>query len=110
MIQLIKITVRIDKDNRNIIICDNGIGMNKEELIENLSTIAKSGTQNFLQHLSSDAKKDSMLIGQFGVGFYSAFMIAEYTTVTSRKGSYTWDSDGLGKYTVISSFYMVNHL
>ena len=99
-----KITVRIDKDNRNIIICDNGIGMNKEELIENLGTIAKSGTQNFLQHLSGDAKKDSMLIGQFGVGFYSAFMIAEYITVTSRKAgeerSYTWDSDGLGEYTV----------
>ena len=99
-----KITVRIDKDNRNIIIRDNGIGMNKEELIENLGTIAKSGTQNFLQHLSGDAKKDSMLIGQFGVGFYSAFMIAEYITVTSRKAgeekSYTWDSDGLGEYTV----------
>jgi molecular chaperone HtpG len=61
--------VRIDKDNRNIIICDNEIGMNKEELIENFST-TKSGTQNFLQHLSGDAKKDSMLIGQFGVGFY----------------------------------------
>ena len=99
-----KVTVTVDKDNRNIIIRDNGIGMNKEELMENLGTIAKSGTQNFLEHLSGDSKKDSILIGQFGVGFYSAFMVADHITVTSRKAgekkSYTWHSDGLGEYTL----------
>jgi len=99
-----KITVKVDKANRKIIIRDNGIGMNKEDLIENLGTIARSGTQNFLQGLSGDDKKDNMLIGQFGVGFYSSFMIADSITVTSRKAgeqnSYVWDSDGLGEYTV----------
>lgn len=99
-----KITVKVDKDNRNIIIRDNGIGMNKDELIENLGTIARSGTHNFLERLSGDTKKDSMLIGQFGVGFYSTFMVADHITVTSRKAgeeqSYTWYSDGLGEYTV----------
>lgn len=99
-----KVTVKVDKDNRNIIIHDNGIGMNKDELVENLGTIARSGTQNFLERLSGDNKKDSMLIGQFGVGFYSSFMIADHITVTSRKAgeeqSYTWYSDGLGEYTV----------
>ena len=99
-----KITVQIDKENGNIIIRDNGIGMNKEDLIENLGTIAKSGTQNFLNQLSGDAKKDNMLIGQFGVGFYSAFMVADYITVTSKKAgenkSYVWHSDGHGEYTI----------
>jgi len=99
-----KITVKVDKDNRNIIIKDNGIGMNKEDLMENLGTIARSGTQNFLEQLSGDNKKDSMLIGQFGVGFYSTFMVADYVTVTSKKAgeekSYTWHSNGLGEYTI----------
>ena len=99
-----KITVKVDKDNRTIIIRDNGIGMNKDELIENLGTIARSGTQNFLEQLSGDNRKDSMLIGQFGVGFYSTFMVADYVTVTSKKAgeekSYTWHSDGLGEYTI----------
>jgi len=99
-----KITVKVDKDNRNIIIRDNGIGMNREDLIENLGTIARSGTQHFLNQLSGDAKKDNMLIGQFGVGFYSAFMLADYITVTSMKAgeekSYTWHSDGFGEYTI----------
>lgn len=99
-----KITIKLDKDNRKIVIRDNGIGMNREELIENLGTIARSGTQNFLQNLSGDTKKDSMLIGQFGVGFYSAFMAADSITVTSKKvgeeKSYTWHSDGLGEYTI----------
>ena len=100
----LKITVKVNKDNKQIIIRDSGIGMNREDLIENLGTIAKSGTQNFLEHLSGDAKQDNMLIGQFGVGFYSAFMVAGYITVTSKKAgedkSYTWHSDGLGEYTV----------
>ncbi len=101
---IFKITVRIDKDKRHIIIRDNGIGMNREDLIDNLGTIAKSGTGNFLNNLSGDAKKDSMLIGQFGVGFYSAFMVADSITVTSRKAgeekAYVWQSDGLGEYIV----------
>ncbi|MCC8415861.1 MAG: molecular chaperone HtpG [Rickettsia endosymbiont of Gnoriste bilineata] len=99
-----KITVRIDKDKKQIIIRDNGIGMNREDLIDNLGTIAKSGTRNFLNNMSGDAKKDSMLIGQFGVGFYSAFMVADNITVTSRKAgeekAYVWQSDGLGEYMV----------
>ncbi|BFD45492.1 MAG: molecular chaperone HtpG [Rickettsia endosymbiont of Sergentomyia squamirostris] len=101
---IFKITVRIDKDKRQIIIRDNGIGMNREDLIDNLGTIAKSGTGNFLNNLFGDAKKDSMLIGQFGVGFYSAFMVADSITVTSRKAgeekAYVWQSDGLGEYIV----------
>ena len=99
-----KITIRVDKENKNIIIRDNGIGMNREDLIENLGTIAKSGTQKFLSQLSGDAKKDNMLIGQFGVGFYSAFMVADYVTVASRKAGekkiYIWHSDGCGEYTI----------
>lgn len=99
-----KITVKVDQDKKQIIIRDNGIGMNKEDLIENLGTIARSGTGNFLQNLSGDAKKDSSLIGQFGVGFYSSFMVADKITVTSRKageeGVYCWQSDGLGEYEV----------
>ena len=100
----LKIIVKVDKDNKQIIIRDNGIGMSREELIENLGTIAKSGTQSFLEQMSGDAKKDNMLIGQFGVGFYSAFMIGDYVTVTSKKTgeekSCTWHSDGLGEYTL----------
>ncbi len=99
-----KITARIDKDKKQIVIRDNGIGMNREDLIDNLGTIAKSGTGNFLNNMSGDAKKDSMLIGQFGVGFYSAFMVADNITVTSRKAgeekAYVWQSDGLGEYIV----------
>ncbi|WPY01399.1 Chaperone protein HtpG [Candidatus Trichorickettsia mobilis] len=99
-----KITVKVDKDKRTITIRDNGIGMNKSDLIENLGTIARSGTQMFAEQLSGDVKKDNLLIGQFGVGFYSAFMIAEAITVTSRKAgeqqAYVWHSDGVGEYTV----------
>nr|WP_016926634.1 molecular chaperone HtpG [Rickettsia conorii] len=102
-----KITVKVDKDNRQIIIRDNGIGMNKDDLIENLGTIARSGTANFLKSLSGDSKKDNMLIGQFGVGFYSSFMVADKVTVTSRKAGedkvHIWESDGLGEYTVSDS-------
>src|SRR5690606_24150714 len=71
-----KIRLYIDKKNRVLTIADNGIGMNHDDLIENLGTIARSGTQNFLEGLTGDAKKDNQLIGQFGVGFYSSFMIA----------------------------------
>ncbi|KAJ6645066.1 Chaperone protein HtpG, partial [Pseudolycoriella hygida] len=101
---IFKITVKVDKEKKQIIIRDNGIGMNKEDLIDNLGTIARSGTDNFLQNLSGDAKKDNMLIGQFGVGFYSAFMIADTITVNSKKAgeekAYSWQSDGVGEYIV----------
>ncbi|MGX6960097.1 MAG: molecular chaperone HtpG [Rickettsia endosymbiont of Pentastiridius leporinus] len=102
-----KITVKIDKNNGQVIIRDNGIGMNKDDLIENLGTIARSGTANFLKNLSGDSKKDNMLIGQFGVGFYSSFMIADKVTVTSRKAGedkvYVWESEGEGEYIVSDS-------
>lgn len=99
-----KITIKVDKEAKTITIRDNGIGMNRDDLNENLGTIAKSGTQSFIDKLSGDSKKDSMLIGQFGVGFYSSFMIADQITVTSRKAGedkvYTWYSDGKGEYTI----------
>lgn len=83
-------------------VTDNGVGMNEAELIENLGTIAKSGTKAFLSRLSGDAKKDSNLIGQFGVGFYAAFMVAESIEVYSRKAGedrcWKWTSDGKGSY------------
>ena len=95
-----KIEIKIDKDKKTLTISDNGIGMNKEDLINNLGTIAKSGTKNFLENLSGDAKKDSQLIGQFGVGFYSAFMVAEKIEVLSKKAlddkAYLWISDASG--------------
>lgn len=95
-----KIEITIDKDKKTLTISDNGIGMNKEDLINNLGTIAKSGTKSFLENLSGDAKKDSQLIGQFGVGFYSAFMVANKIEVLSRKAlddkAYLWTSDANG--------------
>ena len=100
----LSITIALDKDKREVIIEDNGIGMSAEELIENLGTIAKSGTQNFLEQLTGDNKKDSNLIGQFGVGFYSSFMAADKVTVISKKAGSdkagSWISDGTGEYTV----------
>lgn len=99
-----KIVVKVDKDKKTISIKDNGIGMNKDDLISNLGTIARSGTQNFIKQLSGDSKKDNMLIGQFGVGFYSGFMIADRITVNSKKAgenqAYSWTSDGNGEYIV----------
>lgn len=89
-----------------ITVRDNGIGMSREEVIANLGTIAKSGTREFFSHLSGDAQKDSQLIGQFGVGFYAAFIVADKVTVTTRKAGLAqdegvrWESDGKGEYTV----------
>lgn len=92
-----RIDISIDKKKKTITISDNGIGMSKDELISNLGTIARSGTKGFLNNLSGDAKKDSSLIGQFGVGFYSAFMVAKKIEVISRKAlsdeAYKWTSD-----------------
>lgn len=101
------ITLSIDKENSLLIIEDNGIGMSKEELMNNLGTIASSGTKKFLEKLSEQDKKDSNLIGQFGVGFYSAFMVAKKIVVDSRSAhggnAYKWVSSGDGSYTIENS-------
>ena len=92
------------KSSRTLTIADNGIGMNRDELIENLGTIARSGTAAFVGELTGDAKKDMSLIGQFGVGFYSAFMVADKVEVLSRKAGdsegWRWTSDGQGSFTI----------
>lgn len=99
-----KINISFNEDKNTLTIEDNGIGMNESELIENLGTIAKSGTKGFLNALSGDKKKDSALIGQFGVGFYSSFMVADKVVVTSKKAledkAYSWISDGKGEYEI----------
>ena len=91
-------------DKRTLTIADNGIGMSHDELNDNLGTIARSGTKSFLQSLTDEQKKDSNLIGQFGVGFYSAFMVADKVEVTSKAygqdQAYKWVSDGREKYTI----------
>lgn len=93
-----------EKKQKTLTIRDNGIGMNDKELEENLGTIARSGTRNFIEHLTGDARKDSNLIGQFGVGFYSAFMVAESIEVISRKAgedkAWKWTSDGKGEFEI----------
>src|ERR1051326_9480394 len=100
------IRVAYDKDARTITVSDNGIGMTREEVIENIGTIAKSGTNEFFQSLTGDQQKDASLIGQFGVGFYSAFVVADKVTLTTRRAGLPpeagvrWESDGLGEYTM----------
>ena len=93
-----------DKPARTLVIDDNGIGMTETELIENLGTIARSGTSAFVRELGADAKKDVSLIGQFGVGFYSSFMVADRVEVLSRRAgeaqAFRWVSDGKGEFTV----------
>lgn len=99
-----KIEISYDAEKNTLTISDNGIGMNEQDLIENLGTIAKSGTKNFLSKLSGDKKKDSALIGQFGVGFYAAFMVASKIIVTTKKAgesqAYAWISDGSGEFEI----------
>jgi molecular chaperone HtpG len=93
-----RIELDLDEENKTLTISDTGIGMSEEDLVSHLGTIARSGTKNFLSHLSGDARKDSNLIGQFGVGFYSAFMVADKVEVVSRKAgenqAWRWTSDG----------------
>ncbi len=102
-----KITVSFDSDKKIITISDNGIGMNEEDLNNHLGTIAKSGTKSFLQSLTGDKKKDSNLIGQFGVGFYSVFMVAQKVIVNTKKAldskGWTWISSGNGEYEILES-------
>lgn len=102
----LKIRVAFDKDARTVTVSDNGVGMNRQEVIENLGTIARSGTRAFLESLTGDKAKDAHLIGQFGVGFYSAFIVADRVTVTTRRAGLTaehgvrWESSGEGEYTL----------
>ena len=97
-----QINIKLDVEDKSITIADNGIGMNEEELISSIGTIAKSGTKSFVEAMTGDAKKDSNLIGQFGVGFYSVFMVAKSVDVISKKAgeeqAYKWSSDGSGSY------------
>ena len=100
------ITLTIDKEAGTLTVADNGIGMDESDVVDNLGTIARSGTEKFLAQLSGDQKKDAQLIGQFGVGFYSAFIVAEKVTVETRKAGsdkasgVRWESDGQGEFTV----------
>jgi molecular chaperone HtpG len=102
----LKIRVDFDSEKGTVTISDNGIGMNREEVIDNLGTIAKSGTADFLKNLTGDQKKDSKLIGQFGVGFYSGFIVADEVAVVSRKAGapasegVRWVSKGDGEFTI----------
>jgi molecular chaperone HtpG len=93
-----RIDLEVDETNKTLTVSDTGIGMNEEDLVSHLGTIARSGTKSFLAQLSGDARKDSNLIGQFGVGFYSVFMVADKVEVTSRKAgedkTFKWTSDG----------------
>jgi len=102
----LRIRIESDKERNTITVIDNGIGMSRDELVEHLGTIARSGTAEFLQQMTGDQQKDAQLIGQFGVGFYSSFMVADKVVVESRRAGLTvddgvrWESDGAGEFTV----------
>lgn len=102
----LSIRIEVDKENRQLVIVDNGIGMSRDELIDNLGTIARSGTAEFLQKMTGDQQHDARLIGQFGVGFYSSFIVADKVTVESRRAglqpseAVRWESDGQGEFSV----------
>ena len=97
-----EINISFDEKDKSLTIVDNGIGMNEQDMISSIGTIAKSGTKSFVEALTGDAKKDSNLIGQFGVGFYSVFMVAEKVDVISKKAgeetAYKWSSNGTGEF------------
>ena len=99
-----KVFIKLDKEDNSLTIGDNGIGMNEQDLMDHLGTIAKSGTKAFMENLTGDAAKDSNLIGQFGVGFYSVFMVADQVDVISKKAgedqAYMFSTDGTGEYEV----------
>ena len=102
----LKIRVSFDKDARTITVTDNGIGMDRQEVIDNIGTIARSGTRQFMQKLTGDQAKDTNLIGQFGVGFYSSFIVADKVTLHTRRAGMgpehgvLWESNGEGEYTL----------
>ena len=102
----LRIRIEVDKDARTLTVTDNGIGMSRQEVVDTIGSIASSGTRRFLESLTGDQAKDSRLIGQFGVGFYSAFIVADRVTLASRRAGLTpehgvrWESDGRGSYTL----------
>jgi molecular chaperone HtpG len=102
----LRIEITADKEAKTLTVRDNGIGMTREEVVENIGTIARSGTKRFLESLSGEARKDTQLIGQFGVGFYSAFIVADRVTLVTRKAGapagegVRWTSSGAGEYTL----------
>ncbi len=102
----LKVRIHYDKTARTVTVADNGIGMSRQEVVDNIGTIARSGTRRFLESLSGDAARDARLIGQFGVGFYSAFIVAGRVTLTTRRAGLgpghgvRWESDGRGSYTL----------
>ena len=102
----LQIRISYDKDARTLTVSDNGVGMSRDEAVSNLGTIAKSGTQEFFAKLSGDQQKDANLIGQFGVGFYSAFIVADKVVVTTRRAGekadqgVRWESDGGGEFSI----------
>lgn len=101
----LKIVVKVDSKKNQIVITDNGIGMSEAEVVDSIGTIARSGTANFLENITGDQKKDSQLIGQFGVGFYSTFMVASKVTILTKAASgkddaVQWQSDGSDSYTL----------
>ena len=100
------VRISVDSESKELVIADNGIGMTREDVVQNLGTIAKSGTAEFIKNLSGDSKQDANLIGQFGVGFYSAFIVADRVVVRTRRAGddpgagVEWTSDGDGQYTI----------
>src|SRR5690625_5213385 len=100
------IRVDFDQEARTITVSDNGIGMSREEVIDNLGTIARSGTKEFFSQLTGDHQKDAQLIGQFGVGFYSSFIVASKVSVLTRRAGLSetdavlWESDGQGEFSI----------
>ena len=105
----LKINLTVDKEARTLTISDNGIGMSRDEVIQNIGTIAKSGTKEFFSKLTGDQAKDAQLIGQFGVGFYSSFIVADKVTLVSRRADLSeadavkWESSGEGEFTIEAS-------
>jgi len=102
----LQITISLDEEQRKIVIEDSGCGMTKEELVENLGTIANSGTLKYLEQLQTENKSAENLIGQFGVGFYSVFMVADRVELTTRSWqedakAWQWSSEGGGQYEII---------
>src|SRR5499433_3291401 len=102
----LKIRISFDKAARTVTVSDNGVGMSREEVVQNIGTIAKSGTREFFESLTGDQAKDARLIGQFGVGFYSSFIVADRVTLVTRRAglpageAVRWESDGTGEYTI----------